>query len=95
MSDLSGPKPTAHVTVTVRYFAAARAAAGVEQETVSADAGATVGSVLAAITAAHDAELARVLVRCSYLLDAVAVHGPETPVRDESVLDVLPPFAGG
>ncbi len=61
---------------------------------VSADAGATVGSVLAAITAAHDAELGRVLVRCSYLLDAVAVHGPETPVRDESVLDVLPPFAG-
>ena len=39
--------------------------------------------------------LARVLARCSFLLDEVAVHGRQTPVRDGQVLDILPPFAGG
>lgn len=84
---------TTTVTVTVRYFAAARAAAGVDEEPVTA--GATVGGILSAIQVAHGAELSRVLTRCSYLLDGVAVHGVDTPTRDGSVLDVLPPFAGG
>ena len=94
-----------HLQVTVRYFAAARAAAGVSEETLSppaAPAGtdkpemvSTVGSVVAMIAARHGSGLVRVLARCSYLLDEVAVHGPSTPVRDGQVLDVLPPFAGG
>jgi len=97
------------VTVTVRYFAAARAAAGVPEElltlTGSADlSGSPIGGALPEITVAmvlaeaadrHGAGLARVLQRCSYLLDEVAVHGAETVVRDGQVLDVLPPFAGG
>ena len=98
------------VTVTVRYFAAARAAAGVPEElltlTGSADlpgspvGGArsgdiTVAKVLAEAADRHGSGLARVLQRCSYLLDEVAVHGAETVVRDGQVLDVLPPFAGG
>jgi molybdopterin converting factor small subunit len=81
------------VAVTVRYFAAARAAASVEEERVTA--GPTVGEVLDAVRAAHDEELRRVLSRCSYLVDGIAVHGTETPLRDGAVLDVLPPFAGG
>jgi molybdopterin converting factor small subunit len=35
------------------------------------------------------------LRRCSFLLDETAVHGQQEPVTQGSVLDVLPPFAGG
>jgi sulfur-carrier protein len=83
-------------TLTVRYFAAARAAAGSEAETVALPAGATVTDALALLRARHDAEFGRVLDRCSYLLDEVAVRDPATPLPPgEPALDVLPPFAGG
>ena len=82
-------------TVTVRYFAAARAAAGVELERLDVPADGTVDDVLAAARARHGAELARVLERCSFLLDEVAVRDPATPLPDTATLDVLPPFAGG
>jgi len=96
--------------VTVRYFAAARAAAGGAEELLTvpalaeismADAGhapaarVTVAAVLSVASDRHGPGLARVLLRCSYLLDEVAVHGTDTGVRDGQVLDVLPPFAGG
>ena len=87
------------VTVTVRYFAAARAAAGVAQEQLTLrrpeDREMTVAMVLAEAAERHGAGLHRVLLRCSYLLDETAVHGGETVVRHGQVLDVLPPFAGG
>ena len=87
--------------VTVRYFAAARAAAGVLEERLTiplptgTERSCTVASVLAAATERHGPSLARVLERCSFLLDEVAVHGAATAVRDGQALDVLPPFAGG
>jgi molybdopterin converting factor small subunit len=93
---------SAAITATVRYFAAARAAAGVNQEMITVtvpaaavDGSGTVGEVLEAVAVRHGPVLARVLQRCSYLLDEVAVHGLDTPLRDGQVLDVLPPFAGG
>ena len=67
-------------TLTVRYFAAARAAAGVESDKVQVDAAATVDDLLAAIRAQHGSELDRVLQRCSFLLDEVAVRDPATPL---------------
>ena len=82
-------------TVTVRYFAAARAAAGVPQERLELAGQGSVGQVLEAAVHRHGADLAKVLQRCSYLLDEIAVHGELTPVRDGQTLDVLPPFAGG
>ncbi len=82
-------------TVTVRYFAAARAAAGVETEPVELPAGGTVDAALAAVRASHGPGLARVLDRCSFLLDEVAVRDRAAPLADGAVLDVLPPFAGG
>ena len=82
-------------TVTVRYFAAARAAAGVESERLDVPAGATVEDVLAAARARHGAELARVLERCSFLLDEVAVRDRTAPLPEAPTVDVLPPFAGG
>lgn len=83
------------VTVTVRYFAAARAAAGTESEAVTVPSPATVRRATTAMIQAHGDGLARVLARCSFLLDAVAVHDAETPLTAGAQLDVLPPFAGG
>jgi sulfur-carrier protein len=82
-------------TVTVRYFAAARAAAGVETEPVELPAGGTVHDALTAVRERHGAELGRVLDRCSFLLDEVAVRDRTVPLPGNATLDVLPPFAGG
>lgn len=83
------------MTVVVRYFAAARAAAGTETEKVHLAEGATVADLLVAVGAEHGSELARVLERCSYLLDEVAVRDRGAVLADGATLDVLPPFAGG
>ena len=85
----------ATVTILVRYFAAARAAAGVEEEKLQVDDDARVSDVLAAVRAEHGPDLARVLARCSYLLDEVAVRDLDAPLGAATTLDVLPPFAGG
>ena len=81
------------VTITVRYFAAARAAAGVETEPI--DVSGTVDDAIRAIRERHGAELGRVLDRCSFLLDEVAVRDRSAAVPAGATLDVLPPFAGG
>jgi sulfur-carrier protein len=83
------------MTVVVRYFAAARAAAGVETEKVEIADGATVDDLIAAVAAEHGPGLARVLERCSFLLDEVAVRDRSAVLADGATLDVLPPFAGG
>jgi molybdopterin converting factor small subunit len=80
--------------VTVRYFAAARSAAGVEDEVVTMPAGATVAT-LADSLAARSTGLARMLQRCSYLCDGAAVRNPHTALSEGQTIDVLPPFAGG
>ena len=77
----------------IRYFAAARAAAGVSEETVPMPDGASVAEVADVLVARHP-ELGRVLTRCSYLLDEVAVRDLDAPATG-AMLDVLPPFAGG
>lgn len=82
-------------TVTVRYFAAARAAAGVDEETLNVSAAGSVEDLLALVSARHCTELNRVLGRCSFLLDGLIIHDRSVPVRGTSTLDVLPPFAGG
>ncbi|MFI9815188.1 MoaD/ThiS family protein [Saccharothrix variisporea] len=83
------------VELTVRYFAGARAAAGVPDESVALPGGATVAAALAAVEERHGEKLARVLAACSFLLDGVAVRDRETPLPANAQLDVLPPFAGG
>jgi molybdopterin converting factor small subunit len=84
---------TTTVTITVRYFAAARAAAGVEIEPL--EVAGTVDDAIRAIRERHGAELGRVLDRCSFLLDEVAVRDRSAPLPAGATLDVLPPFAGG
>ena len=86
---------TAETTVVVRYFAAARAAAGVETEQVRLGGHPTVARLLQALRARHGPALGAVLARCSFLLDEVAVRDHATRLGAEATVDVLPPFAGG
>ncbi len=71
--------------VTVRFFAAARAATGVS--TASGTPG-TLDDVLREFDSP-------VLAKCSFLVNGVAVTDRMQPVRDGDLVDVLPPFAGG
>ncbi len=76
----------------VRYFAAAAEAAGVPNENVEA---ATLGALRRALVEAHGEGFAQVLARCSILVDGTHTESPETPLASGSLVDVLPPFAGG
>ena len=71
--------------VVVRYWAAAKAAAGRPDEEYPAVG--TLAELLDAVRARYGegSQLDVVLGRCSYLVD----------VRPGAVVDVLPPFAGG
>lgn len=77
--------------IRVRYWAAARAAAGVDAEWVPAPA--TVGALLAALAVPRPA-LAAVLPVCSILVDGRAARGDDA-VPAGCTVEVLPPFAGG
>ena len=86
----------------VRYFAAARAAAGVEEERFELSAGDTLATLLEAILAVERPEppagtppLPRILSRSSFLLNEVAVRDRGAALKPDDVVDVLPPFAGG
>ncbi|MEU3095021.1 MoaD/ThiS family protein [Streptomyces sp. NPDC006967] len=81
--------------VTVRYWAAAKAAAGVAEEAYEAE---TLAGALDAARERHSAELTRVLLRCSFLVDGDPVgKRAHDAVRlaDGGTVEVLPPFAGG
>jgi sulfur-carrier protein len=82
------------IGVTVRYFAAARAAAGADSETLIVRPGTTVAELVGRL-AVRGSRLATVLTRCSYLCDGVAVRDDTAPLRAGNTIDVLPPFAGG
>ncbi len=82
------------IQVTIRYFAAARAAAGAESETVALRQGATVAELVERL-AGSGTRLATVLSRCSYLCDGIAVRDETKALRSGNTIDVLPPFAGG
>jgi molybdopterin converting factor small subunit len=79
----------------VRYWAAARDAAGVTEETVNAD---TLAHLFEVVAARHGGNLPALLRRCSYLVDDQPV-GRRDPtgvvLRDGAVVEALPPFAGG
>lgn len=106
--DAGDPSIAAAGSVTVRYWAGARAAAGVREEmlpigsrlgtatgraTDSVGAADSVGAVLAAAVAAHP-DLAPIVPLCSVLVDGLRVDATFVLVAGAQ-LDVLPPFAGG
>jgi sulfur-carrier protein len=83
--------------VTLRYWAAAKEAAGIAEETIAAD---TLAGALSAAgaSASQDSVFRAVLARSSFLIDGnpVGVRAPDAVMLyDASVIEVLPPFAGG
>ncbi len=83
--------------VTIRYWAAAKDAAGTAQESVEA---VTLAGALADVLAARPGEdqLRQVLSRSSFLVNALPVHRgahEETVLEEGATIEVLPPFAGG
>lgn len=80
------------MSVNVRYFAAAAAAAGVEEESVGPG---TLAEIVERIGERHGALMVKVLPACSFLVDGLATTDQGTPVATGQSIDVLPPFAGG
>lgn len=82
---------------TIRYWAAAKEAAGTAEEPYAA---ATLEEALEGIRAGHsgDERLLRVLQRSSFLVDEQPVgsraHG-QVRLTEGGTIEVLPPFAGG
>jgi molybdopterin converting factor small subunit len=83
----------------VRYFAAARAAAGVEAEHLDLPDGTTLDGLIAAMLAVERPDgtlsLAGVIARSSFLRNEVALRDRHAALDARDVVDVLPPFAGG
>ena len=82
---------------TIRYWAAAKAAAGVDEEPYEA---VTLADALAHAARAdgRDGDFGRVIARSSFLVDGEPVgRRPHEDVRlpEGGVVEVLPPFAGG
>lgn len=80
---------------TLRYWAGARAAAGTSSEEVEAP---TLAAALAGAREAHGERLSRVLEVCSFVVDGDPVGARDhdaVHLGAASLVDVLPPFAGG
>lgn len=80
---------------TIRYWAGARAAAGVASEQTSAQ---TLAEALLLARSVRDDRFSKVLEVCSFVVDGDPVGGRDhtkVVVRPDSLVDVLPPFAGG
>ena len=83
--------------VTIQYWAAARAAAGVDVESVEAE---TLAEALEKIVASRgdDLRLRSVLATSSFLVDGAPAGrrvAADLLLRDAAVIEVLPQFAGG
>lgn len=86
------PRSRAPGVITVRFFAGARAAAGVSEAAVPADC--TLDELVATLSTRHGPRLGTVLAAASFLVDGVPCRDRDRPLPATTV-DVLPPFAGG
>lgn len=97
---MSPQPPDAHgpeTAVTVRYWAGARAAAGVPEDVFEVSGPVTLAEVVRRVLAAHPAA-ERVVGVCSVLVGdrPVGGHDPEDVVVEPgTTVELLPPFAGG
>jgi molybdopterin synthase sulfur carrier subunit len=80
------------LVVTVRYFAAARAAAGVSEEITEAH---TLEELLRSLADTRGERLAAVLGSASFLVDGLAWRDRDARLPAGATVDVLPPVAGG
>lgn len=88
--------------ITVRFWAGARAAAGVAEITLDTGEGVTLSALVAravdAVAAERRVALSHVVGACSVLVDGQGIAGraPEdVVVAPGQVVELLPPFAGG
>lgn len=84
--------------VTVRYWASARAAAGVVSDSLEVTGAVTLAAVVREVVARHPGRLAGVLEVCSVLVGErpVGTADPEdVRVEPGDSVEFLPPFAGG
>lgn len=85
--------------IRVRYWAAARAAAGIAEEDVVVDGPVSLTELRAAVVARHpEGRLAEVVGVCSVLVGERPVSSGDPAavvVRPGETVEFLPPFAGG
>ena len=86
-------------TVTVRYWAGARAAAGTAQDVFGVEDATTLADVVRRVLEAHpEPQMAKVVAVCSVLVGdrPAGTRAPEdVPIEPGDVVELLPPFAGG
>ncbi|WP_067433998.1 MoaD/ThiS family protein [Nocardioides jensenii] len=100
MAPDSAPASQRETQIIVRYWASARAAAGVNEDVLDVDEPLTLTEIRARALALHpDAPtLERVIGACSVLVDdePAGRRDPDTVrVRPGQSVEFLPPFAGG
>jgi molybdopterin converting factor small subunit len=81
------------MSLTVRFFAGARAAAG-GTSTEPADAG-SLHELAQLLTDRHGERLGLVLKSASFLVNGLTCHDRHAQLPAGATVDVLPPFAGG
>ncbi len=91
---------TSTAGITVRYWAAAKGAAGVESDLIRCSEPTTLAVVLAQVLALHSdrPKLSDVVSVCSVILGdrpVGALAPEEVAVEPGDVVELLPPFAGG
>ena len=80
------------MSVVLRWFGGAAEASGTDEESYEPG---PLSGVLDAARERHGASVSQVLPRCSVLVDGRNAEGDDPHVSAGSVVDVLPPFAGG
>lgn len=100
MSDRAGETVPGVGSVTVRYWASARVAAGVETELLPVGADTTLADLLDAVRDLHRdrSALPNVIAVCSVLVGdrPVGSRRPEdVGLSPGDTVELLPPFAGG
>ena len=90
---------TSETGITVRYWAAAKAATGVAEEVIGAEGPLSLPDLVARVRDAHgSARLSDVIAVCSVLVDEQPMGSADPAtvlVRPGQTVDFLPPFAGG
>ena len=79
--------------VTVRYFAAAAEAAGLDEEVLAITEEPTLAALKSVLADRYGEPMLAVMKSGSFLIDDVVRRDPAAPLAER--VDVLPPFAGG